>query len=120
MKDRVKEIRNDFKMSQTAFAESLGITRDGVAGYESGRTNLSKTMIKLICHEFKVNENWLINGIGEKYINIQSTDSVVESLAKEHNWDSTDKELAMMYVNNPGIRDKLKALLDEYEASKKD
>jgi DNA-binding transcriptional regulator YiaG len=38
----IKELRARLELSQTAFGEKLGITRDAVAKLESGENNMSR------------------------------------------------------------------------------
>lgn len=64
MKDRIKKIRNTKKLSQEEFGSILGVTKSSISNIENGRFNVTETMIKLICTEFNVNEDWLRTGAG--------------------------------------------------------
>lgn len=69
--ERIRFLRKDtLKMSQTAFGEQLGVNRDVINNIENNR--LSKpdqklSLYKLICSEFNISEDWLLNGIGDMY-----------------------------------------------------
>lgn len=69
--ERIRFLRKDtLKMSQTAFGERLGVNRDVINNIENNR--LSKpdqklSLYKLICSEFNINEEWLLNGAGDMY-----------------------------------------------------
>lgn len=69
--ERIRFLRKDtLKMSQTAFGERLGANRDVINNIENNR--LSKpdqklSLYKLICSEFNINEEWLLNGAGDMY-----------------------------------------------------
>ena len=69
--ERIRFLRKDtLKMSQTAFGERLGVNRDVINNIENNR--LSKpdqklSLYKLICSEFNINEEWLLNGTGDMY-----------------------------------------------------
>ena len=71
--ERIRFLRKDtLKMSQTAFGERLGVNRDVINNIENNR--LSKpdqklSLYKLICSEFNISEEWLLNGIGDMYAN---------------------------------------------------
>lgn len=67
MKERIKRIRKDAKLTQAAFAETLGATRAMVSEYEIGRVIPDKAMQMLICSKFNVSEQWLETGEGEPY-----------------------------------------------------
>lgn len=67
MNERIKKIRNDSGLSQNAFAKKLSISRSAICKIESGENFPSDQTLALICKEFNVNEDWLINGIGNVY-----------------------------------------------------
>ena len=68
MKDRIKKIRKELDLTQQEFADRIGIKRNTVASYETGKSNLSDGAVSLICREFNVNEEWLRAGKGEMFI----------------------------------------------------
>ena len=68
MKDRIKKIRKELDLTQQEFADRIGIKRNTVASYETGKSNLSDGAVSLICREFNVNEEWLRTGKGEMFI----------------------------------------------------
>lgn len=63
MKDRIRQIRKENKLTQKEFAERLGIKQNTVASYEMGRIGISDSVIISICREFNVREEWLRNGV---------------------------------------------------------
>lgn len=65
MKDRIKQVRKYQKLTQTAFGDILGVKGNTITGYETGTRNPTDTVIKSICREFGVNEEWLRTGEGE-------------------------------------------------------
>jgi len=65
MKDRIKTLRKTLKMTQQEFADRIGIKRNTVGLYEIGQSGISDTVIRAICREFGVNEEWLRTGSGE-------------------------------------------------------
>lgn len=71
--ERVKELRKNFlKMSQTAFGERLGVSRDVIKNIELNalaKPEQKLSLLKLICKEFNVSEDWLLNGTGEMFAN---------------------------------------------------
>lgn len=65
--DRIKKVRKEKRLSQTEFAEALGITRAAVANLETGRATPRSKLIKNICRVFEINEVWLQTGDGDMY-----------------------------------------------------
>lgn len=68
MKDRIKKIRKELDLTQQKLSDRLGIQRNTIAMYEMGRTLPSDAIIRSICREFNVNEEWLRTGQGEMFI----------------------------------------------------
>lgn len=67
MKERIKKIRRELNLTQQEFAERIGIKRNTIANYETGRNDPVDSVISLICREFDVREEWLRNGEGEMF-----------------------------------------------------
>lgn len=68
MNEQLQKLRKSLKLTQEQFAAKLGIKRNTVAQYETGRGNPSDAVIFSICREFDVNEAWLRTGEGEMFI----------------------------------------------------
>jgi len=62
---RVKEIRKSYALTQVDFSKRLGVTNAHISAIEKDKTIPSPALIKLISKEFRINENWLITGLGE-------------------------------------------------------
>ena len=67
IRDRIKEIRQAKGLTQQEFADVLKVSRNNIAGYETGRTDPSASAISLICKTFSVSETWLRTGEGEMF-----------------------------------------------------
>lgn len=65
MNRRIEEIRRDVGLSQEAFGERLNVSMNYVWMIENGKRIPSERLIKSICREFGVNEEWLRTGEGE-------------------------------------------------------
>lgn len=71
--ERIKELRKKhLKMSQTAFGERLGVSRSVINNIELNvlaRPEQKLSLYKLICSEFNISEEWLLNGTGDMWDN---------------------------------------------------
>lgn len=65
--NRIREIRKQKNLSQTAFGERLGVRKDVIVNIENLRVQPKPLLIDGICKEFNVNKDWLLNGVGEMY-----------------------------------------------------
>ena len=96
MKNRIKEIRKDLDLTQQEFAERLGIKRNTVATYETGRNTPIDAVISLICREFKVNEEWLRYGTGDK--EQPEPKNEMDILATAYNMSHDERIFLEMYL----------------------
>lgn len=67
MNERIKEIRKDAGLTLEKFGAKIGISAPSCSQLESGKTSPSAQTFAAICRVFRVNEEWLRNGTGEKY-----------------------------------------------------
>lgn len=69
--ERVRLLRKDtLKMSMEAFGKRLGVSRDVINNIEHNRLakpDQKLSLYKLICSEFNISEEWLLNGTGDMY-----------------------------------------------------
>lgn len=78
MTERLKELRKHLRLTQQEFANKLGISRNTFASYEAGNNSPSDAVVKLICKEFHVNEDWLRTGEGEMFLQMDPEDELME------------------------------------------
>lgn len=64
---RIKDCRKEVKLSQSAFGQCVGVSRDAINNVENGRAEVTDILIKSICREFGVDEIWLRTGVGEMF-----------------------------------------------------
>ncbi len=64
--ERIRELRKNYlHLSQADFGDKLGVSRSVIKNIELNalaRPDQKLSLIKLICKEFSVNEDWLLNG----------------------------------------------------------
>ena len=128
MKERIKALRKALDLTQQEFADKIGMKRNTVANYETGRNEPSASVISLICREFSINENWLRTGEGDMKIEIPEEDlysRAAASLLKED--DVVGIEGLKLYYSLPAeskkaVRDyvlKLAEMVKEHEDKEK-
>lgn len=66
--ERIKYIRKEYHLNQIEFAERIGVTNAHISRMEKRKTIPSESLVKLICKEFSINEEWLKNGTEPIYI----------------------------------------------------
>ena len=97
MKERIKKIRKELDMTQQQFADIIGVKRNSYANYETGRNTPIDAVIKSICREFNVNEEWLRTGNGEMFMATPS--AALDMLKAEYGLSDGDYVLIEKFVN---------------------
>jgi transcriptional regulator with XRE-family HTH domain len=65
--ERIKQVRKLKNLSQSAFGEPFGASRDMINNVENGRAAVSDMMIAAICRTYNVDEVWLRTGTGDPF-----------------------------------------------------
>ena len=96
MNSRLKDIRKALRLTQKEFAARLGITDSGISRLEKGQNQLTDQLIRAICREYKVNYEYLKNGIGEMFVEVPQT--VVDELCEQYDLDGFDRIMLQEYL----------------------
>lgn len=129
--DRIRALREELGLSQTAFGEPIGLSRDEVKNIEYKKTAPKEITIPLICKEYSVSEAWLRDGIGEPYLKREDDDDlkvifdeigvpddeVIKAIVKSY-WQLSDSDKAAVrqFIMNADAQ--IKNAGDESPASK--
>lgn len=113
MKDRIKQVRKDAKLTQKEFAKKLGLKQNTVATYEIGKIGVSDAVLLSICREFNINEEWLRTGTGEMKAPINEDDRYSHNISK---LTRSDDETIIRWVNaiaetNPDVLKEIEAFM---------
>jgi transcriptional regulator with XRE-family HTH domain len=68
MNTRVKQVRKSLGLTQSAFASRLGMKGNSICLLENGQRNLTEQTALSICREFNVSHAWLVDGIGDMFV----------------------------------------------------
>lgn len=64
IRDRIAIVREQVKKSQEEFGNALGVTKSTISLLETKKRAPSERLIRDICREFNVNDDWLRTGAG--------------------------------------------------------
>ena len=94
---RIKHLRKDLlKLTQTEFGEKLGLGKAAISKMESNTSTVTEQNKKMICKEFNVSYAWLMEGLGEIFI--ETEDLFIDLLAKEYDLDELQVRLIEKFV----------------------
>lgn len=78
--ERVRIVRKDLSLTLESFGKKLGVGKTAIHKIEKGENSLTDRMLKSICREFNVNEDWLRSGEGDMYLPVE--DEVAEIVSR--------------------------------------
>lgn len=97
IRERVKELRKSILgLSMEAFGEKLGVAKNTVSQWESGKNTISEATLKSICREYNVNYFWLVEGDGEPFVDLPET--TLDELCVEYELDEYEKSIIFEYL----------------------
>lgn len=109
MHERIRLLRKKKKLSQEAFGEKLGVSRSVINNIERNclaRPDQKLSLIKLICKEFSISEDWLLYGKGE--MEVQPDTFSLDEFAKQHNATELELNILKAYFElDPALRNDL-------------
>lgn len=124
--ERVKYLRKEMlKMTADKFGEKLGVGRTAISKIENDERGLTDQMVRAICREFNVNEEWLRTGEGEVLRTLDRDEEIaqiVQTLYKEDKEEEDSFKLRLIRVLCAMEEDDWKFmenLLDDIMAKKK-
>lgn len=108
--ERIRYLRKEhLHLSQEAFGERLGVSRSVIKNIELdalARPDQKLSLIKLICKEFSISENWLLYGEGK--MEVQPDTFSLDEFAKQHNATELELNILKAYFElDPALRNDL-------------
>lgn len=99
MDKRIRELRKTLGLTLEKFGQPLGVTKTTISRLEHGVNNVTDQMVKSICREYNVNEDWLVNGAGEMFTETDREDRIMHwaaSVLKEDSSSFRKRFVAML------------------------
>jgi hypothetical protein len=75
---RIAVLRKELDLSMEKFGNIIGVTKSSINNIEKGVNNPSERTIKLICKEFNVNQDWLVNGNGSMFVELTREEEIAK------------------------------------------
>lgn len=79
--DKIKQLRQEAKMTQPELADKIGVSRSAVASYENNTRQPSFVILRRISYVFNVTTDYLLNDSDNKHSTIDKIN--VEGLSPE-------------------------------------
>jgi len=72
---RLKQIREELGISQTDFANRIGMKQPYLSALEAGKNEVTAKIISLLVEHFQVSADWLITGKSKKFISYSNEEN---------------------------------------------
>lgn len=107
---RVKKLRFRLHLSQEDFGNRIGIkSRAHISALENGTRNVTDRIVKDICANYHVSEQWLRNGTGNMF---EKSDNTIRSLLKDkYDADALDLEIIEQFFK---LKPEKRQIIKEY------
>ena len=123
MNSRIKQIRQQENLTQSQFADKIGLSRNYVAMMEIGQREPSDRTVSDICRIFDIQEDWLRHGL-EPMRSAKSREEEIAEMIGSVLTGSSEFKKAVIRMICSRTDEELKALesalLSVYENIKKD
>lgn len=97
--ERVKAVRKSLGLTLEEFGKKIGLKKNSLSQIENGKNNLTDQSVLSICREYSVNEEWLVNGTGEMFSEVDREDQIMRwaaSVLKEDSSSFRKRFVAML------------------------
>ena len=88
MNERIKQLRKELGLTLEEFGERIGLRKSSLSQIENGVNGVTEQLIKSICREFNVREEWLRTGEGEMFVQMSYDSEIIsfiQSVQKDDN-----------------------------------
>lgn len=75
----LQKIRVDYSINRAEFARQIGVSPTMVSNLEQGKFNITPKVARAICSVFNVNEEYILSGTGECYVDGKINQSLKNS-----------------------------------------
>ncbi|MEK8224629.1 helix-turn-helix transcriptional regulator [Clostridioides difficile] len=107
-RQRLKDIRLSKKIKQKDFGKKLGLSLSQISSYETGHRKIPQRTINDICREFNVNEQWLLHGEGEMFVDItedlETSEEIKTMIKKIFALEDEDREAIEKIIDNAYLK----------------
>jgi len=94
--ERIKKVRKELKYTQKEFGKRIAVAQSYLAAIELGQREATGKIVKLVCKEFGVNEEWMQHGKGEIFTD--ESELLVALGSRYDTLDEIDKKILLEYI----------------------
>ena len=87
--ERLKEIRKSLDLTLEKIGSRIGVGKTAISKLEHDQCAITDQMRKSNCREYNVNEEWILNGTGEMFSEVDREDQIMRWAATVLKEDSS-------------------------------
>lgn len=91
MNERIRQLRKTLGLTLEKFGEPLGVKKNSLSQIENGINGLTEQLLKAICREWNVNEEWLRTGEGDMFREISRAEEAAQIVSSSLDKLSSDE-----------------------------
>ena len=100
---RIRQVRNSHGLKQDEFAEKIGVKRHSLSRIESGKQQPPLDILGALWSVYKVDANWLINGVESSPVDNVDVQKLESDLAKSEKSLAVTLEYIQLLKKTAGI-----------------
>ena len=97
IESRIRDVRKHFNLTQSEFADQLGVTRNVISMYELSHVAPPPIFLDHLCMKYGVDQTWLETGEGEMF-HAPSVDEELAAFVSEVIFDDNDFKRRVFYA----------------------
>lgn len=98
MNKRIHDLRMELNLTMDEFGKRISSSKSSISNFENGNRVPTPQMIQLICKEFDVNEEWLRNGTGKMFAEIDRENKLMIWTAKVLKDETNSFKKRLLYI----------------------
>jgi transcriptional regulator with XRE-family HTH domain len=100
---RIRQVRNSHGLKQDEFAEKIGVNRHSLSRIESGKQQPPLDILGALWSVYKVDANWLINGVESSPVDNVDVQKLESDLAKSEQSLAETREIIQLLKKTAGL-----------------
>lgn len=101
MNERIRQLRKALGLTLEKFGEPLGVKKNSLSQIENGINGLTEQLLKAICREWNVNEEWLRTGEGEMFVELTRDEQIASFIGSiQANVDDSFKKSFILMLSS--------------------
>lgn len=101
MNERIRQLRKSLGLTLEKFGEPLGVKKNSLSQIENGINGLTEQLLKAICREWNVNEEWLRTGEGEMFVELTRDEQIASFIGSiQANVDDSFKKSFILMLSS--------------------